>query len=93
MVACHDGSEARTDCSDILGPEWTCQATVTDASRWTGCVPAAKDCSVGVDESCANGVVTYCNAGRVATFDCRSLGFSGCKAVPTNTTTVANCVQ
>jgi hypothetical protein len=93
IVHCDRGTEARTDCAAVLGDEWTCRAQTLETGTWTRCVPVAQECTVGEGESCSSGVVTYCHAGRKATFDCRSLGFSGCREVTSETTTVANCVE
>jgi hypothetical protein len=92
IVHCDAGTEARTDCAAVLGDEWTCRVQTLETGTWTRCVPVAQECTVGEGESCGSGVVTYCHAGRKTTFDCRSLGFSGCREVTTETT-VANCVE
>jgi hypothetical protein len=96
MVRCHQGSEMRTDCA-MLGSDWTCLAEVTktenSGAQYIRCVPVAQECILGENESCADGVITYCDAGHVAKLDCRSLGLSGCSTKATSTTTVAGCVQ
>jgi hypothetical protein len=76
-VMCEHGTEARHDCCE-LGADWTC-ATKAQAG-WTSayCVPKAKDCTIGENETCSNGVIGYCEAGHPATYDCKSVGFSGC---------------
>jgi hypothetical protein len=43
-------------------------------------------------ESCQDGVITYCRVGQVATFDCRSVGLSGCATQLMDARTVAGCV-
>jgi hypothetical protein len=88
-VTCEDGTEARYDCSR-LGADWTC-ANKTQAG-WTSahCEPKAKDCTIGENETCTNGVIGYCEAGHLATYDCKSVGFSGCT---TTTEAKASCAK
>jgi hypothetical protein len=92
-VDCWDGTESRFDCSRV---GMTCNLKVTDiadgSTRSMSCTPIEQQCSVGVSESCQDGVITYCNAGLPATFDCRSVGLSGCATQTIDTRTVAGCV-
>jgi hypothetical protein len=94
-VWCDGGTEARADCS-ALGSGLTCAVkTSSDGSSTStsmGCTPIAQECVVGASESCQDGVITYCNAGHPATFDCHSVGFSGCSTQAKGTNTIAGCV-
>lgn len=76
-VRCEDGTEARHDCRE-LGADWTCATKTQDGWTSATCVPVAKDCTIGENETCTNGVIGYCDAGHPATYDCKSVGFSGC---------------
>jgi hypothetical protein len=88
-VSCDDGTESRRDCAE-LGADWTC--AITKGESWTSmsCVPVAKECTIGKDETCSGSVIGYCQAGHPATYDCKSAGFSGCT---TTTRGTATCVK
>jgi len=93
QVDCWDGTESRSDCSRF-GLTCTLEVTGTpdQSTRTTTCTPIEQQCIVGASESCLNGVITYCSLGLPATFDCRSVGLSGCATQVTGTSTVARCV-
>ena len=92
-VDCWGGTESRFDCS-TLG--MTCNlkviGTADGSTSSMSCTPIEQQCIVGASESCLNGVITYCSLGLPATFDCRSVGLSGCATQVTGTSTVARCV-
>ncbi len=97
-VQCEDGTEARQDCA-MMGSDWTCATetyTSSDGSTTTStmsCVPVAKECALDDSESCNAGVISYCNAGHPATFDCRSAGLSSCATKVSGSTTIAGCTR
>lgn len=74
----------------------TCTLEVTStgdqSSSSTACTPIDQKCMVGASESCQDGVISYCNLGLPATFDCHSVGLSGCTTQTIDTGTVAGCV-
>jgi hypothetical protein len=88
VVRCVGGHEARVDCA-VANRALTCRV-VADSPH---CVPAAQECDFTTPEECADGVITYCDLGRVATLDCRSYGLSGCEIVPQSNPAGARCVE
>ena len=87
-VGCGGDTESRVDCSRF-GMTCTLEVTSTgdQSSSSTTCTPIDQQCFVGAAESCQNGVISYCNLGLPATFDCHSVGLSGCTTQVTGTTT------
>lgn len=88
-VDCWEGRASRSDCSK-LGADWTCEVKKEEGGSSMSCVPISKDCTIGANETCAQGVISYC-AGRPATYDCKSAGLSGC-AINTKKK-IAGCVK
>ncbi|MBN1947930.1 MAG: hypothetical protein JW797_19845 [Bradymonadales bacterium] len=74
LVSCRNDKEARYDCRNN-GSHMTCGES---DSGHMECVEAAGACSLRTPETCADGVITYCAAGRVEQLNCRTYGYSGC---------------
>ena len=92
MISCDGDTEVRSDCGRF-GPGLTCSEQHGGGGYSSvSCVPIDRACSLEDLESCQNGRITYCKSGRPATFDCRSLGFSGCATQAAGTRTIAGCV-
>lgn len=89
-VMCWGSTESRFDCSRVSG--MTCSLGVIGDATTMGCTPIEQQCIVGASESCQDGVISYCNLGLPATFDCRSVGLSGCTTQAIGTRTIAGCV-
>ncbi|HJX51211.1 MAG TPA: hypothetical protein VJ801_00465 [Polyangia bacterium] len=87
-VECINDTVFRFDCS-LLRSGLTCGL---DATGYPDCKPMAAECDMGASESCQDGVISYCSVGLPATFDCRSVGLSGCATQVIGTNTVARCV-
>ena len=76
-VWCIKGFVQRKDCA-AFGPDFHCQMNSTGTQPL--CVQGTA-CDLDGSfhkESCAGGVLTVCNAGKVATLSCKDHGFSGC---------------
>jgi hypothetical protein len=87
--ACSGGEQSHFDCAS-LGPLFTC-GPFTGGS--VTCVSAANDCTEATPETCADGVITYCLWGTVATLDCKSYGLSGCTTSPGGPPTLVGCTK
>jgi hypothetical protein len=73
-IYCFDGQEAQVSCGP-LGQ--SCFPNVR-ASGAFGC-GLGSDCDPSTyPDSCMNGVLTFCNNGKIDTYDCTGKGFSGC---------------
>jgi hypothetical protein len=82
LVRCLGGKEARFDCAEELGPDFTCfQAEGEEAD----CGPAGTECDAEqyVDH-CDGNQLVYCRFGTVDRVDCTLLGYAAC--VPTEAT-------
>jgi hypothetical protein len=97
MVSC-DGAtftETRYDCAKY-DSGMTCrkeeEKTHGGSSSSMGCVPIERECVYGA-ESCNDGVIRYCSRnGTLRTYDCRSIGLSGCTTTTRDSMTRAGCV-
>ena len=82
LTACVGGRSVEVDCA-TYGPDFTCQSL--DGNFFCGlaaeCVPA-DNYEAAHPESCDGNRLSFCNAGRLETLDCRALGFSGCEIAP-----------
>jgi hypothetical protein len=79
LTACVAGGQAEVDCA-TYGPGFTCQSV--DGNFFCGlaaeCVPA-DNYAAAHPARCDGNQLSFCNAGRLETIDCLSLGFSGCE--------------
>ena len=78
VSACTGGTVAHFDCAS-LGP-FTCGNPLGEPG-YPDCVDASNECDGFENETCEDGVVTFCMFGTKATMDCKSYGFSGCSTV------------
>jgi hypothetical protein len=77
MVGCRGGKVVRIDCQEVI-PDTTCH-DLNDDFWGLMCVPE-QDCpSDFTEETCQDGVITFCWMGEVTTLDCRAYGLSGCR--------------
>jgi hypothetical protein len=75
LVSCSDGQEARYDCSQL---GLNCMPGY--GTGVFGC-RAGNTCDPNnFTATCAGNVLTFCNQGRIDTFNCGSAGFTGCNA-------------
>lgn len=82
VTACAGGKVAHFDCASI-GYQ-TCKESPTPGYPY--CAPAGTDCDRS-DETCEDGVISFCLWGTKATMDCKSYGFSGCTTAKSIATT------
>jgi len=79
LEACVSGRLASLECS-LQGPGFDCQ--LVDGTPFCGlasdCLPASDYGPSPTGPSCDGTLLTFCNAGRLETIDCESLGFTGC---------------
>jgi hypothetical protein len=77
IVWCSEGSEARIDCAELIGSDYTCFMDPDEGEP--DCVPKGTQCdSEDYADTCEGPVLTFCRAGYIGMADCRSYGYSGC---------------
>jgi hypothetical protein len=75
LVTCTDGQEARYDCGQL-----GLSCLPSSSNGVLGC-RAGKDCDPGTFTStCVGNTLTFCNQGKIDTFNCGGAGFTGCNA-------------
>jgi hypothetical protein len=89
IVGCSGGKEARFDCNTMRAG-LTCKIGSNGAAT---CGGTGTECDGHTDESCKDGVVTYCDVDHLATVDCKAAGLSGCATSTEGGQTTARCVQ
>jgi hypothetical protein len=73
-IFCFDGQEAKVDCGSV---GQSCFPNVRSSGSF-GC-GLGSDCDPNnYPDSCTGGVLTFCNNGKIDTYDCTGHGFSGC---------------
>ena len=75
IVECMDGYLGGAHCDALYGSGFTClsdAAGVPICAAGTACDPATY-----TDACMGNGQLTFCNAGAIATYDCRGAGWTG----------------
>lgn len=79
LEACVNGRIASVDCA-TRGPGFDCQSVdgVPFCGLASDCLPAGDGSGSPTPPSCQGASLTFCNAGRLDTVDCLSLGFTGC---------------
>jgi hypothetical protein len=76
LVVCLDGQEASYDCGKI---GTSCFANANQSGNF-GCSQGA-DCNPNnYTETCTGGTLTFCNDGKVDTYNCTAHGYSACNA-------------
>ena len=74
LVSCKHGKQATYDCSKI---GLTCVAPIVNGVATPTCAKGIV-CDASFKELCVGNVLTYCDAGIVATFDCAANGWKKC---------------
>ena len=74
LITCIQGQEAHTDCA-LMGQ--ICRVVEYDSGPEATCTYSCCDPNT-FDETCEQGVITYCAEAGMSTFDCTSAGFAGC---------------
>jgi hypothetical protein len=73
-IFCYDGQEAKVDCGSY---GQGCFPNIRQSGAF-GC-GLGGDCDPGTfKDSCAGGVLTFCNNGKIDTYNCTGNGFSSC---------------
>jgi hypothetical protein len=76
VVYCYDGQEAEVDCSQY---HLSCIPNA-NASGNFGCAQGSECDPSNFNETCTGSVFTFCNAGKIDTFDCVGHGYASCDA-------------
>jgi hypothetical protein len=89
LVSCVGGHEARLDCapsglacvtrkdSALDGPTFIFCAAGTECKTSAFC-GLGTECGYDYADSCKGNILTYCDAGKIATLDCVKAGWTGC---------------
>ncbi len=73
IAGCGNGHAATFDCTTLnLG------LTCSDQGEGAYCIRPNAECDRLAQETCNDGVITFCLFGVTTTVDCKSYGFSGC---------------
>jgi hypothetical protein len=76
MIGCMQGKESATHC-DQFGS--VCRTETHEYFTITGCLyPSCTP--IAFEETCTDGLITYCAPEGSATLQCKDLGFTGCEA-------------
>jgi hypothetical protein len=79
LVSCLAGHEARLDCTDYGLDCLSDKDPDTDLDQTTAAFCGlGTECGYDYADSCKGSVLTYCNAGKIATLDCAAAGWSTC---------------
>ncbi len=92
LVTCAGGTLARRDCASLDPVGQSC-GFVTDGPFAGGaaCGVVESDCDPTAPETCTDGVVAFCAAGRAQTVVCTEAGFAGCDSATVNGGKIAFC--
>lgn len=92
LITCAGGQLSHRDCGEQEPAGQSC-GFVTDGPFAGGaaCGVVESECDPGGDESCADGVVSFCAQGRAQVVACSEHGFSSCDEVFSSGRTVAYC--
>jgi hypothetical protein len=88
LVSCRGGKESRYDCK-MFDASLSCGLSYNDM---LGCVMGT-ECQLESPETCEDGKVGFCIAGKKFEVDCKALGLSGCTTAAKDQSVVARCVQ
>lgn len=75
IITCRHGKVSRYRCETFL-PDAVCEV---DQDEEPYCTVAHKECTPRMDESCKNGVISFCNLGKYDQVDCRFHGYGRCE--------------
>ena len=93
LETCSGQKLTRRDCSTVA-PEGQGCGFVTSGEfaglASCGVVPGSV-CDLGSNETCVDGVASFCNIGKPASVDCKAAGFQGCTTSQLGGRTIAYC--
>ena len=93
LETCAGGKLSRRDCAKVEPSGQGCgfiQSGEFSGAASCGLIGGA--CDLGTsDESCSEGVITYCNWSTPADLDCKALGYAGCAVGKQGQRTIAYC--
>lgn len=95
MVTCAGGNLGRRDCSELSPAGQSC-GYVQDGpfGGGTACGPVEPECVLtDGDESCNEGVITFCGYAGTETVDCVAAGYAGCDSSTSGGRTIAYCTE
>lgn len=88
-VGCYCGNEAKLDCRSMPGKK-ICDPS---SDKFAYCMPAGKECGLGVLDACEGTSLVYCVDGFKTKTDCTALGFTACAPLSVNGVTLGAACQ
>jgi hypothetical protein len=93
LETCAGGKLGHRDCGALTPADQGCGFVQSGPfAGAAACGFVGGTCDLGIsDESCQDGVVTYCSSAEPASLDCRALGYAGCAVANQGTRAIAYC--